>query len=236
MSVLSGDIKHIFFDLDDTLWDLKKNSREGMIKTIQRLQLENSIGKDMEKFIDLYIQCNRLAWEAYYRGELSSQQLRVKRFLWTLELLGISDENLAQQISNTYMEITPHCSHLVDGALSLLQYLKEKNSYRLHILTNGFSDVQPVKLKSGDIHHYFTHVIISDDVGYRKPQKEIFEYARKLVGARQKECLMIGDQYETDILGAKKSGWNGIWLNRFKTTRYTFPYTVDKLQDVRLFL
>ncbi|MCX8081564.1 MAG: YjjG family noncanonical pyrimidine nucleotidase [Bacteroidia bacterium] len=233
MSKTFKDIKHIFFDLDDTLWDLKKNSREGMILTLRELELQHAI-TDLDHFLNLYMHYNNLAWEAYHQQHLSMEELRIKRFKWTLEHCGIFQDGLAEKMSETYMRITPNGKYLIEGTEVLLSALSE--SYSLHVLTNGFPDVQPIKLKSSGIYDYFDHIFISDEIGFRKPQKEIFKYCERKIGTKSEHCLMIGDRFETDIKGATHAGWKAVWLNPSGIKRYTYPYVIKKLEELLLLL
>lgn len=230
MPLITNKIRHVFFDLDDTLWDLRKNSREGMKTT---LEMHGLFFDEVyfERFINIYINCNKMAWEAYYKDQMSKEELRFKRFAWTLEHFGIFNQELTKKISDTYMKITPTGKNLVEGCLKALDFFSS-GDYDLHIITNGFPDVQKIKLHSSGLLNYFSHVFISDNIGFRKPQIEIFKYCEKITGAVPEECLMVGDQFETDVLGALNAGWNSVWLNRFESKRYTYPNTIKKLDDL----
>jgi len=227
---LFDNIRHIFFDLDDTLWDLKKNAREGLLQSIEICHLKERI-KDPETFISQYLYFNKLAWEAYHRNQVSMERLRIVRFEWLLEQWGIFDKEVVRKLSGTYMQVTPSCPHLVEGAKEMLEFLSEKK-YTLHILTNGFPDVQPVKLRSGKIEKFFSNVFISDEIGYRKPQPELYAFVMQRIKARSEECLMIGDQYLTDIAGAREAGWQALWFNRENSKRYTYHPQVITLKDI----
>jgi putative hydrolase of the HAD superfamily len=223
-------IRHIFFDLDDTLWDLKKNSREGMKTTLEIHGLFLN-EEEFERFINTYVIYNKMAWEAYYNNKISKEDLRLKRFAWTLEHFGIFNQDLTKKLSETYMKITPTGKNLVEGCLNTLNFFSS-GEYNLHIITNGFPDVQKVKLHSSGILNYFKNIFISDDIGFRKPQIEIFKYCEKITGAEPEQCLMVGDQFETDVIGALNAGWNSVWLNRFESKRYTYSNTIQKLDEL----
>jgi putative hydrolase of the HAD superfamily len=226
-------IRHIFFDLDDTLWDLRKNSREGMKTTLEIHGLYLT-EEEFERFINTYINYNKIAWEAYYKDKISKEDLRLKRFAWTLEHFGIFNQELTKKLSETYMKITPTQKNLVEGCMNALDFFCS-GDYKLHIITNGFPDVQNVKLQSSGILNYFQNVFISDNIGFRKPQIEIFKYCEKITGAEPEQCLMVGDQFETDVIGALNAGWTSVWLNRFESKRYTYSNTIQKLDDLILF-
>lgn len=230
---IGKNIRHIFFDLDDTLWDLRKNSYEGMkiaLKTHGIILNEESFNR----FINTYVNFNKLAWEAYYMNKISKEDLRYKRFEWTLENFGIFNNDLTKKLAETYMEITPKGKNLVEGCLKVLNFFSSKN-YNLYIMTNGFPEVQYIKLQSSGIIDYFNNIFISDNIGYRKPDIEMYKYCEIATNAKPEECLMVGDQFETDIKGAENAGWNSVWLNRSENKRYTFSNTIQKLEELILF-
>jgi len=201
---------HLFFDLDNTLWDFKANSRLAMHSTFQLMQLEEK-GVDFEGFFDLYSKNNSDLWGAYRKKEIRKKDLTTQRFKLTLDKLEINGIDPAE-MNALYLSEMPKQSKLVDGAIDLLDYLKNKN-YQLFIITNGFSEVQYNKLKSSKLLPYFKKIFISEEIKAPKPAREIFEHAIKSANARKSTSLMIGDDLEVDVLGALCAGIDAVYVH-----------------------
>ena len=201
-------IKHIFFDLDDTLWDFEKNSSLVMVKLYSEHGLEKKLNATFEEFKTAYIKLNKEFWKKYNHGIIDKQHLRNHRFNETFKLFSYDnyEENLV--ITDKYLKQAPYGKHLVPGCIETLEHLQKK--YRLHIITNGFSEIQDIKLDGNDLRKYFSQIIISEDHGINKPNEKIFRIAESLAGAKKEECLMIGDSFESDIEGATNAGWQSI--------------------------
>lgn len=201
---------HIFFDLDRTLWDLDTNSHTAMQEVYSSFRL-NELGiSDFTRFYGHYKKLNDAFWTDYRDGKVEKEVLRWVRFYRTFEHYGIQDKSLAVKVSTAYMDIAPRKKQLIPGVKELLDQLQ--GTYDLHIITNGFSDMQHVKLASGGITEYFGHIINSENAGFRKPSREIYDFARSLSGAtRPERCLMVGDDYIADVKGALNAGWDAIW-------------------------
>ena len=195
------EVTHIFFDLDHTLWDFEKNSA----LTFQKILPEADVDLVHEQFINTYIPINAKYWKLYREEKVSKAALRYARLKETFHALKyeISDEKI-NSLAKEYILQLPNFNHLFDGTLELLDYLKEK--YTLHIITNGFEEVQTLKMKKSKIFHYFTEVITSESVGVKKPNPKVFLHAMKKAGSSPKESLMIGDNIEADIQGALATG------------------------------
>jgi putative hydrolase of the HAD superfamily len=207
--------KHIFFDLDDTIWDFDKNAKESLHEIYHTFQLQD-LGEQVtwENFYTTFKKVNTDLWKKYNQGTIGQEELRYARFLLILHKLGIKQENIPfKTLSDTYLAITPLKPHLVTDAENILNYLKKKG-YFLHIMTNGFQDIQILKLKSSGINNYFNEIISSTNSGAKKPNIKIFQYALKKTATHKDECLIIGDNLETDIEGAFRAEWNSIWFNK----------------------
>lgn len=206
--------KHIFFDLDDTLWDFRRNSKETLEELFEHYSLAEA-GKeviDREQFLTEYYIINQELWKQYRENAVDHQTLRVLRFEKIFTHFGIdAPKQLAQRFSHDYLGIAPTKPHLCDYARELLDYLKGK--YELHIITNGFSDVQSIKIESAQLGDYFDVVVTSGCTGYKKPSTQIFEYALQQAGAQTQESIMIGDSLEADIVGAKNSALDHVFYN-----------------------
>jgi putative hydrolase of the HAD superfamily len=203
--------KHIFFDLDRTIWDFDRNSGETIKELFFKYQLDRSIG-DPENFIQVYHEVNLELWSYYRRGEMTKDILRTKRFRMSLAHFGITDDELAEKIGDEYLANSPTKTLLIPHAREILDYLLP--AYHLHIITNGFLTTQQIKLKNCELEPYFQSLTTSEVVGHNKPRPEIFHQALSAVNARKKESLMIGDDLEVDILGARKYGIDQVFLNR----------------------
>jgi putative hydrolase of the HAD superfamily len=203
--------KHIFFDLDHTLWDHHVNSKIALEEVYQLFQLKDLGIATPEKFYHKFNEVNHKLWLDYERSKISQAELRHARFRIIFSALGVDNHEKCDAISDTYLEISPRKPHLLPYTQEILTYLKPK--YPLHIITNGFDEIQDVKMNSGGIKHYFGHIVTSQNSGFKKPDPEIFHYALDLVKAKPKECLMIGDTFYTDVLGAMSVGIDAVFFN-----------------------
>jgi len=210
MNKLSKKYKHIFFDLDRTLWDFENNSKAAIKNILKELNLTELL-ETFDQFIEIYTINNDRLWEAYRRGEVKKDQLRVTRFHLTLKHFGINNIELAKTIDKKYLHLSPRSKHLMPNAIEILEYLKKK--YNLYIVTNGFKETQHTKMSYSGILDYFDKVISSEDVGYAKPDYRIFHKSLSSVNAKKSESLMIGDDYKVDIEGAKKYGIDQVFYN-----------------------
>lgn len=201
---------HLFFDLDRTLWDFERNAFEAYSEIYEKYDLRLRGVENLDHFVKCYLRHNDELWALYRNGKIEKEYLRWRRFEVTLNEFGIDDQVLAQDIGNEYVKLSPQKKHLLPNALQTLDYLH--NKYIMHIITNGFEEVQFVKLYNSNLHHYFQHVITSEAAGFKKPDPGIFHYALKKVGAAADECLMIGDDMETDILGASNVGIDAVFF------------------------
>lgn len=205
-------VRHIFFDLDHTLWDFEKNSREAMLHLFLEYGFDDRFNTDFNSFIRVYESINHELWRQYALKQVSKEELRYQRFHQTFLHFGFHSLETAHAWADRYLAISPYKTHLIEGSLDVLNYLKEKN-YILHIITNGFREVQHIKIDQSGLRDFFRHIIISEDHGVNKPDVKIFELARSLSGAEPAECIMIGDNYETDVLGAINASWKAIHLS-----------------------
>lgn len=202
--------KHILFDLDRTLWDFEYNMRLTLTDIFHRHDL-GDYAPSPEHFIETFNIHNDRLWNSYQNGDLKKEVLRYKRFEKTLSDYGISNKDLAMVIGQEYIEESPKKTALIPYSIEVLDYLI--NRYQLHIITNGFNEVQFTKLELCGISHYFTKVITSEISGYHKPRPEAFGYTLASANARKEESIMIGDNLEIDIMGAKAFGIDQIYFN-----------------------
>jgi putative hydrolase of the HAD superfamily len=201
-------IEHVFFDLDHTLWDFEKNSD----LTFQKVFTINNIDTDLASFLEVYKPLNFEYWKLYREEKVTKSELRYGRLKKTFDAINyvISDE-MIDVIADQYIACLADFNYLFDGTFEILDYLKGK--YKLHIITNGFEEIQSKKMISSNIYHYFDKVITSESVGVKKPNPKVFTYALDLAKADKENSIMIGDNIEADINGALKVGMKAIHCN-----------------------
>ena len=195
---------HLFFDLDRTLWDFDKSADETFEEIFHKYKLRDRGIKTVADFHTVYTRHNNVLWEEYRHGRIEKKVLSNLRYFLTLKDFGIEDENLAAALGKDYLEISPRKVNLFPNAIFILDYLLPK--YSLHLITNGFSEVQETKLRVSGLVNYFQTVITSEEAGVKKPNPEIFHFALNKAGANINNSLMIGDDFEVDIVGAKNVG------------------------------
>ncbi len=215
-------IKHIFFDLDHTIWDFDRNAQETLLE-LYEVYLLQALGLTCSTaFIERYTENNHRLWQKYHLGEITKETLRQERFRNTFLELGIKPEQVPHQFEEDYVRISPTKTNLFEGAVKVLAYLQQK--YQLHIISNGFKETTLTKMDLSGLNPYFTQVIISEDVGVNKPNRLIFEHALDKASAIKQESIMIGDSLEADIRGAQDFGMKAIFFNPLKVEQ---PADVD---------
>ena len=205
---MKNKIKHIFFDLDHTLWDFDKNSE----LAFERILNNYFPNIDVKDFINVYVTINQSCWKLYQKDKITHQELRYKRLKDTFDILKqeISDKQI-DIISDEYIEFLPDFNHLFDDAIEVLDFLSQ--NYKLHIITNGFAEVQYKKLNNSNISHYFETITNSELAGAKKPNPIIFEHALSVANAQKNESIMIGDCLDADVNGALDFGIEAIFFN-----------------------
>jgi putative hydrolase of the HAD superfamily len=225
--------RHLFFDLDHTLWDFETNSRQTLEELYHSLQLAGKGVHDFGLFHKCYIAHNDKLWERYRNGYIKVEELRWKRMWLTLLDFKIGDESLARKMDILFLEALPTRRTLFPHTLEVLNYLRDKG-YILHLITNGFEKTQLSKLEHAGLTGYFTEVITSEGSGSLKPQKEIFEYALRKAGAGKSESIMLGDSIEADIQGAINAGIDQVYVNHLDLEPEVRPtYTVRSLMELK---
>jgi putative hydrolase of the HAD superfamily len=221
-------IEHIFFDLDHTLWDFEMNSA----KAFHYIFNVNKIDVDLDNFLSLYTPINKKYWKLYREEKVSKPVLRYNRLKETFDGLDykISD-NKINHLAKIYIDNLPNYNNLFDGAVEILEYLLLK--YKLHIITNGFEEVQVKKLKKSEILHFFDRVITSESVGVKKPNPIIFKHALSQASTTAEKSIMIGDNYEADILGAQQIGMRTIYFNGSNDSTNNNTIRITKLLEIK---
>ncbi|MHB1277830.1 MAG: YjjG family noncanonical pyrimidine nucleotidase [Bacteroidia bacterium] len=207
-------LRHLFFDLDHTLWDFETNSKETMAELFEEHRLHQFELFDFAAFMDVYTQVNRGLWDQYNRGELSKEKLRERRFRETFEKLGLENRHYPEDFSDNYISRCTEKPAVFPHVHEVLSSLSQR--YSMSIITNGFPESQHRKMKASNLHGYFDHLVISEEVGFAKPHSGIFEIALSRAKVAKHEVIMIGDNLYADIEGAQKAGIGSIWFNPHK--------------------
>lgn len=228
---MNGQLTDIFFDLDHTLWDFEKNSAatfELLFKTYQ-------LGVNLEEFNALYSPINRRYWKAYQNSEISKETLRYGRLKDAFDALNITlEEALIQQLADGYIQHLTSFSHVFPHTHDTLNYLKSK--YRLHILTNGFKEIQYKKLSGAGMDQFFTCIINAEEIGVKKPHPDIFFAALEKAGVQPHCALMVGDDLEADVHGALNAGIQAIHFNLEQLETDTSCVSITCLSELKSLL
>ena len=220
-------ITDIFFDLDHTLWDFQKNSA----LTFDFLLKKYQININLNKFLNIYIPINFSYWKLYRDEKITKKFLRYNRLKSSFDKLNISlSDDVINKIADDYVISLPVNNFLIKDTILVLDYLKRK--YRLHIITNGFTEVQNRKIVNSKIKKYFHSIIDSETVGVKKPNIKIFDYALKVSGSKSKNSLMIGDNLEADILGALNAGFHAIHFNNNNEAPHEHCLILNELKSL----
>lgn len=227
--------KHLFFDLDHTLWDFDANCRFTLETIYQNEALESRGIHSFEEFFKQYNIHNDRLWERYRSGQIKADELRWKRMFLSLLDFRIGDEKLARELSNQFLDMLPSRTILFPYCMEILSYLKGKG-YVLHLITNGFEKTQYSKITYSGIDHFFAEVITSEGSNSLKPHKEIFDYAFQRAKALPEHSIMIGDSIEADIKGAINAGIDQVFMNHLNIETDVKPtytaYSLKELEDI----
>lgn len=211
------DIKHVFFDLDHTLWDFDKNS--GL--TFERIFKLNNVQVQLDSFLEVYEPINLKYWKLYREERVTKSALRYGRLREAFDSINVSvADEMINHLSVAYIDHLTTFNHLFEGTEHILQYLQDK--YQLHIITNGFEEAQERKMINANIKHYFKSVTNSEMVGVKKPNPKIFNFALDSASASPDESIMIGDSLEADIEGAAKIGMDTIHFDYKDTHNHNY--------------
>lgn len=203
--------KNLFFDLDHTLWDFDRNSAESIAELYDLHQLSDAGVPSAAEFSRHFIAVNRKLWADFDQNLITHSFIRERRFPMVFEALGLTDTSASVVLNDAYLNLLPQKPHLMESARDILDHLHGR--YPMHIITNGFDEIQGVKMASAGITHYFKHIVTIETAGAKKPDPRMFRYAMTLSGARPETSLMIGDNYEADIRGALSVGMDTVFYN-----------------------
>ncbi|MFV8366770.1 YjjG family noncanonical pyrimidine nucleotidase [uncultured Flavobacterium sp.] len=224
-------ITDVFFDLDHTLWDFDKNSE----LTFETIFNKNHPAIETKVFIEKYVPINQECWKLFQYDKITHEELRYNRLKYSFDALDytISDEEI-DNIANDYIRFLPENNHLFDGTIEVLEYLNQK--YNLHIITNGFADVQFKKISNSNIGSYFQTVTNSEMAGVKKPNPIIFDYALDLARAKKENSIMIGDSLDADVQGALDAGLDAIFFNESKIQVEQHIKQINHLLELKKYL
>lgn len=224
--------RHLFFDLDHTLWDFEVNAKECFQELYMDKQLQSRGIDDFDAFFSAYSTHNERLWGEYTKGLILQAELRWRRMWLALMDFGVEDESLSKTMSVEFLERLPYKKNLFPHTIEILEYLKNKD-YVLHLITNGFQEIQDQKLQSAELQGYFLEVITSETAQSLKPNRAIFEYALKQSKARPGESIMIGDNQEADIQGATNAGMDTVFVNHIHAVpQVQSTFMIHHLQEL----
>jgi len=222
--------KHVFFDFDNTLWDFTYNSKESLKEIFEKYDFVQNF-ETFDKFYEKYETNNAELWDLYREGNISKESLTARRFLFATEEKG--DRRLTpMQINSDYLSLTTRKTRIIENAITLLNYLQDK--YIINIITDGFFEVQMVKLRTSKLSSFISNIITAEEVGLLKPNKQLFDFAMETCEAKPETSIMVGDNYTSDIVGAHYAGMDQIFFNREKRTEFNVKptFTVESLKDI----
>ena len=207
--------KYLFFDLDHTLWDYDTSASQTLTQLYERYELSKYGASGIEDLITNFFLINDELWDQYNHGKVSKYYLRTERFKMVFNKIGVNFSLLPNEViehfNHDYLYECPKKGNLISGALDVLEAIQ--GIYDIHVITNGFDDIQNTKIKFAGIENYITTLITSEKAGAKKPYPEIFEFAMKLTGANSDYSLMIGDNLGADIIGARNYGIDQVYFN-----------------------
>lgn len=228
------DIKHIFFDLDNTLWDYRKNASIMLEQIYNEFELEEKHGHSFKEFYSTYYPINEELWERYRNDEVTKEELRLLRFTETFKKLGIQNQDFVTELEQQFFDRVLQNNYLVEGAVEVLDYLKSKG-YHLHILTNGFKDFTTQKINDSDLKGYFLTVSNAEELGASKPSPLAFNGAMSSAKAAIEDSVYIGDDWVADMVGATNIGMRAIFFNPLNENHMWIEDVpiIDKLVELK---
>ena len=223
--------QHLFFDLDHTLWDYDRNVSESLSELYQIYGLQNLGIPTFELFSASFHHINFQLWDWYNVGKIDKVNLRKERFPRIFSHAGGRHDAIPAEFEEDFMSRTSSKPHVFPHAKEILTYLKAK--YRLHVITNGFNESQAKKMKSAGLDGFFELVVTSETTGHKKPDPRIFQYAIEQLVTESDSCLMIGDNPDSDILGAQRASIDQVFFNpEGKTIELKPTYTISHLKEL----
>ncbi len=226
--------KHLFFDLDHTLWDFDKNAEETLQELFILYRFPELGISSFDSFIESYTRNNQRVWALYHNGKIDKDELRRARFADTFRELGVDPGLFPLSFETDYLRLCPHKTNLFPGTHEILSYLKE--NYTLHLISNGFKDAAEIKVEKTAIKGYFSQIIISEDVGVHKPHPDIYQFSILAARTTKGDSVMIGDSIEADIRGAQAFGMDAIYFNPNKLEQPSdVKHSITELLELKTF-
>lgn len=206
------NIRHIFFDLDNTLWDHRKNALLSIGEIFSNQNISEHYGINFDDFYEKYSEINADLWDRIRDGLIDKEYLRNHRFYDTFSSFGLENKELSDHFEHNFLDEILKYNELVPNCLDVLDYLKEKE-YTLHIISNGFDEITHRKIQLSGLSNYFTTITSADDIGVRKPNPLIFEHSLKKDNAKKEESILIGDDWIADVKGAQNFGMDVLFFD-----------------------
>ena len=229
--MFKNKVTDVFFDLDHTLWDFDKNSAH----TFQKIFIDQKINVELNDFLKVYVPANLKFWKLYREEKITKEELRYQRLKSVFdEMKYPATDEIIHVLSEEYINHLSSFNSLFPNTIEVLDYLRP--NYKLHIITNGFQEVQEKKLRNSGIHGFFDQIIDSEMAGVKKPNPIIFNLALNKAGAKPERSLMIGDSLEADILGAKSLGFHTIHFNAHRENSHDLAPIIYDLEEIKSFL
>jgi putative hydrolase of the HAD superfamily len=224
-------VTDVFFDLDHTLWDFEKNSA----LTFEKILVENDVKVELADFLKVYVPNNLIFWKLFRDNKISKEDLRYQRLKLTFDTLKMHvHDAIIHRLAEEYINNLTNYNHLFPNTINVLNYLKPK--YKLHIITNGFQEIQEKKLKNSGIYDYFSVFINADMAGVKKPNPLIFQLALEKANVQAEKAMMIGDSLEADILGAKAIGFHTLHFNAHAEENHDLSIMISDLNEIKSYL
>ncbi|MCB0464322.1 MAG: YjjG family noncanonical pyrimidine nucleotidase [Aequorivita sp.] len=229
--MLNNEIKDVFFDLDHTLWDFDRNSGLAFERVFQK----HKIALPLSDFLREYEPINLIYWKKYREERVTKEELRRGRLTETFNIFKLKFPiETIDAMAVCYIEELPVDNHLFIGTVEILEYLSRK--YNLHIITNGFEEVQYQKLNNSGIKRYFNTITTSEEVGLKKPHPSVFKTAMAKASATPQKSIMIGDSFEADIIGARNAGMHTLFFN-YRNEEVSLEYfAINELFEIKNYL
>lgn len=214
-------IKALIFDFDGTLSNRMANAY-GVFDDYLRPYFKDFDEMEYESVLQdlLTYDCNGII---PVRGRLIAFREKYGYYL---------PESFEKDFTRFYYDEMCNYVGLGDGVRETLDQLKGR--YRMAILSNGDSKSQHDKIDALPLAEYFEEIFVSGDYDYQKPEPEIYEMAAKELGVKCEECMMIGDVFSTDILGAIRAGVTPVWFmtDYQRPSKYYQGYRISRFSQI----
>lgn len=233
---MKNTIRHIFFDLDNTLWDHRKNAELTLNELFERKGIQESYNILFDEFHSKYDEINEDLWVKIRDGLIDKDFLRKHRFYDTFMHFGVDDEQLAAYFEKHFLDEIIQYNELIEGTIEILDYLKKKG-YILHVVSNGFHEVTRRKVEMSGMDKYFETIVSADDAKAMKPDERIFQYALDLANAQKEESIFIGDDWVADVKGSQRFGLDVIYFDVLRKNKTEEGLkTIQYLKEIKNYL